>query len=176
MKWVLIVVGSLVVLGLVLVLVGALLPRAHRAASELTLQQPIDTVWATVRALGDAPAWWPDIKSARASDTGGRETWTQVTTDGFTLPLIIEEESPPRLLVTRIGDLPRAPFGGTWRYELEPAPGGTRVRITEDGWVGPAFFRVMARLMGHHRTMDRFLAALAKKFGDAATPTHVSGS
>jgi hypothetical protein len=172
MKWVLLTVAVVIGVGLLMLVIGLLLPRNHVATSQVELKQPIDSVWATVRSLGDTPSFWPELKgSSRMPDVDGRETWGQTMKNGFSLPLVIDEERPPNLLVTRIV-AKEAPFGGTWRYSLEAATGGTRVTLTEDGWVSNPMFRVISRLMGHHTTLDSYLKALARKFGETATPVH----
>lgn len=172
MKWVIIILSVVIGIGLLLLLIGLLLPRNHVATSRVELKQPIDSVWAVVRALGDTPSFWSELKSAsRMPDVDGRETWGQTMKNGFTLPLVIDEEQPPTLLVTRIA-AKDAPFGGVWRYSLEALGGGTRVTVSEDGWVSNPMFRVLSRLMGHHTTLDSYLKALAKKFGETAAPVH----
>jgi Polyketide cyclase / dehydrase and lipid transport len=172
MKWVLLTVAVVIGIGLLMLVIGLLLPRNHVATSQVELKQPIDSVWAAVRSLGDTPSFWPELKSSsRMPDVDGRETWGQTMKNGFNLPLGIDEERPPNLLVTRIV-AEDAPFGGTWHYSLEAATGGTRVTLTEDGWVSNPMFRVISRLMGHHTTLDSYLKALARKFGETATPVH----
>jgi hypothetical protein len=73
--------------------------------------------------------------------------------------------------VTKIAD-PDLPFGGTWTYELTPAPGGgTRLAITERGNVKNVVFRFMSRyVFGYTATLDGFLRALGKKGGEDVTP------
>lgn len=172
MKWVFIIVGVVVGLGVLMMLVGLMLPRNHVATSELELRKPIDSVWAVVRDLGNSPTYWTDLKSSsRLPDVDGKEAWGQTTKDGFTLPLVLDEDRPPTLLVTRIGTTD-GPFGGTWRYQLESVNGGTRITITEAGWVSNPMFRVISKMMGHHGTIDSYLKALSKKFGETAAPTH----
>ncbi|MEP7327256.1 MAG: SRPBCC family protein [Gemmatimonadota bacterium] len=172
MKWVILVAGVIVGIGLLMVVIGLLLPRNHIATSQVELKQPIDSVWATVRALGDTPSFWPELKSAsRMPDVEGKETWGQTMKNGFNLPLVIDEERPPNLLVTRIV-AKHAPFGGVWRYSLEPVNSGTRITVTEDGWVSNPMFRVISRLMGHHTTLDSYLKGLSRKFGEETVPTH----
>jgi hypothetical protein len=87
--------------------------------------------------------------------------------------LIVTEERGPNLLRTTIDAPPGAPFGGTWVYELTPSGGGTVLQITEEGWIDNALFRVVSRVMGYHRTLDRYLMALARRFGETAKPEHV---
>lgn len=173
MRWVFIIVGVVVGIGLLMMLIGLLLPRTHVATSQVELQEPIDSVWAVVRALGETPKFWSELKGAsRLPDVDGRETWGQTMKNGFTLPLVIDEERPPNLLVTRIAAPKGTPFGGTWRYNLQSVDGRTRVTVTEDGWISNPMFRVISRLMGHHSTLDSYLKALGKKFGEELRPSH----
>ena len=58
-------------------------------------------------------------------------------------------------------------------YWVEPCEGGTRVTVTEAGWIANPFFRVMAQLGGFHGTIDGYLTALGARFGEAVTPEHV---
>ncbi|MGE0355151.1 MAG: SRPBCC family protein [Gemmatimonadales bacterium] len=174
MKVALIVLGVILGLGVTVALIGLLLPREHRATSAITLLQPVDSVWAAVRGLGEMPEYWSDLKSSeRIPDINGHEAWAQSAGRNFTMRLEVEEEDPPRRLVTRIDAPPGAPFGGRWIYQLAPAEGGTRLTVTEDGWVANPVFRVMSRLMGYHRTMDSYLRALGGKYGETVTPEHL---
>jgi len=67
--------------------------------------------------------------------------------------------------VTRIAD-PKLPFGGTWTYELSPAPERTSLRITEDGEVRNPVLRFVSRfVLGHTATIDRYLADLGRHVG-----------
>src|SRR5690242_16362880 len=134
MKWVLIVVAALVAIVALVALIGVMLPRNHRATSTVTLRQPMDTVWRVIRDIGSQPAWWPGVSaSERVGNANGPERWHS-RGRGFDIQLDIIEDRPPSRLVTEI--VPSgAPFGGRWIYELSPEGGGTRVTVTEDGWV-----------------------------------------
>jgi hypothetical protein len=55
---------------------------------------------------------------------------------------------------------------------VAPSGGGTRVTLTEDGFVDNPFFRVVSKMMGYHSTLDSYLKALAKRLGDNAEPVH----
>ena len=77
------------------------------------------------------------------------------------MPVRIEREEPPSLLVTRVVE--GQPFGGTWTYRIAPAPGGSQLTITEDGEVYNVVFRFMSRFVfGHYATMDAYLANLKR--------------
>ena len=122
MKWVLIAVGGLVVLIVLVVVVGALLPREHVATSTVTIRQPPETVWAVVRDLGRVSAWWPAItRVERLPDKDGHEVWRHVTKQGFAMPLLVIEARAPQRLVTQIDSPKGAPFA---RSDAHSTPWG----------------------------------------------------
>lgn len=167
-----IVIGLIAIVGVVFV-VGLILPREHRAASRIVLQKPPEEVWPAVRDLGSLVGTWSDLKSAkRLPDEGGREVWEQ-NAGGFPLRLIIEESTPPARLVTRIDAPADATFGGVWTYEIAPAPGGSTVTVTEEGYVNNPLFRTMMKVMGVHKTADGYLTALGNKLGETVMVEHV---
>jgi len=179
MKWLLIVLGAIAAVVALMTLIGAFVAREHRATSSITLHQPPDSVWKVVRDLGGVPAWWTAIKeSVRQPDRDGQEVWRQKMS-GFDVPLIVIESQPPRRLVTRIDPTAGAAFGGTWTYELIAdssggrSGGATQIRVTEAGWIGNPIFRFLSRfIFGYYGSLDGYLKALGKKFGEEARPVH----
>jgi hypothetical protein len=146
MKWVLIVMGTLAALFVLMAIVGLCVAREHRATSTVTLRRPPETVWQALQEIGGA---------------------------GFDLPVIVLESSAPRKLVTQIDPKVKAPFGGTWTFELTSEASGTRVTVTETGWVSNPIFRFMSRfLFGYYGSLDKHLKALGKRLGEAVQPTH----
>jgi len=173
MKWLIVGVAVIIALVALMAIVGALLPRDHRATSTITLHQPPDSVWKVVRDLGGVTTWWPEMKeSVRLPDKDGREAWRQKVS-GFDMPLVVLEAQPPRRLVTKIVSPAGASFGGTWTYELTPEGGGTRISVTEAGWIANPIFRFMSRfLFGYYGSLDGYLKALGKRYGETVTPLH----
>lgn len=174
MHWILIVGAVLVGIVALVLLVGSLLPREHVAASSIVLRQPRETVWQAVRDIGSAAHWWKEVKTTqRAPNTQGRECWEQVLKNGFTLRLIVTEERPPERLVTMIDAAANAPFGGTWTYELAKVDGGTKLTVTERGYINNGLFRFISRfILGYYATQDGYLKALGKKLGEDVRPVH----
>ena len=83
LKWAGVVLGGLVTLGVVLYVVGLFIPVAHVASSAVRLRQPVDSIWQTVRALGESASWWPAVSAMeRLPDRDGREVWLQRQTTG----------------------------------------------------------------------------------------------
>ena len=144
---------------------GASLPVGHRAVIEGRVSRPPDIVWNVVTDFDSAPEWRSDLNrvehlDAMAGDPVVRE---HRTTGPLTFRIV--EHRPPRRLVSRIID-PNLPFGGTWTWEIEPAGGGSRVRITEDGEIYNPFFRALSRLwFGYTGTAETYLADLATRLG-----------
>ena len=173
MKWVLIVVGGIVGLIALMAVVGAFVSRDHRATSSISLRQSPDSVWKVVRDLGNIPSWWPAMqKVERLPDRDGHEVWRQKMS-GFDVPIIVLESSPPRKLVTQIDPAASGAFGGTWTYELAPDSVGTRISVTEAGWISNPIFRFMSRfLFGYYGSLDKYLKALGARFGEIVQPTH----
>lgn len=167
----LIVVGSLAGLVALSFVAGSFMPRDHVATSEITLRQPVDSIYAVLRDLGGMPKWWKDVSvSERVAGAQG-ERWRQ-TQGGMEMQLDIVSETPPLQFVAKIVEDQGLPFGGTWTYSLSPGTNGTVVTVTEAGWVGPPPFRVMSRIMGHNATLDGLLTALGARFGEVVSPVH----
>lgn len=173
MKWVLIVIGGIAALVLVMALIGAFVSRDHRATSTISLRQAPDSIWRVVRDIGGTPAWFSAMqRSERLPDRDGHEVWRQKMS-GFDVPIIVLESSPPRRLVTQIDPTAGGAFGGTWTYELAPDSTGTRISVTEAGWIGNPIFRFLSRfLFGYYGSLDKYLKALGTRFGQTVRPTH----
>jgi uncharacterized protein YndB with AHSA1/START domain len=155
-------VGAL--LGALLVaatLVGLGLSRSHRLTRTAVLARPPAEVWRRVGDLRAYPAWVPRVeKMERLAGPPGRVLWRETNVFGRVTWEEVERV-PGRRLALRIAD-ERAPYGGTWTYAVAPAPGGgTRVTVTEDGWVSNPFFRFLARyVIGYGESVDLYLRAL----------------
>jgi len=164
------IVGGLAALVAVVALVGLLLPRGHVATCAVRVPQPPQTVWDVLADHAAWPAWAPGVKSMeRDGERDGRPVWRMVSRQGA-MPWVIEVDDAPRRRVTRIVDDGLA-FGGTWTWTIEADGAGSRVTLTEDGFIRNPAFRTIARFaFGHHATLTSFLRALARRTGDADAP------
>lgn len=165
-KWIpiaLITAGGLLALVGVVAALGALLPVEHRAVGESSYAVSRDSLYAVLLDVESFPAWRSGMKRVERRDpVAGRERWLEVTGDGEILYERVEA-LPGRRIVTRIAD-PALPFGGRWTLELADAPGGTRLRITEDGEVYNPVFRFASKyVFGHDATIEAFLADLRRR-------------
>jgi uncharacterized protein YndB with AHSA1/START domain len=170
MKWLLIILGVVVVLVLLMYVLGALMPVKHTASRAARFKQKPETVFAAITDWRAFPAWRPEVREVRERGGGvGGARWVEVSRDGE-IPIEVIASDPPRRLVGRITDDDRKlPFGGTWTYDIEPAADGhgCTLTITEDGEVYPPPFRFMSKyVFGHTSTMERYLKNLGRKFGE----------
>jgi hypothetical protein len=119
------------------IVVGRSLPVAHTASRETQIAATPERVWPAIEG--------PALLRARGVGDVKFET--------------VESVAPRRLVRRIVGE---RDFGGTWTIELTPAgSSSTTVRITENGEIYNAFFRFISRYaIGHHRTIDSFIAAL----------------
>ncbi len=172
-KWAYRVIGILFVIFLMMVLIGYALPRDHRASSSIEVAAAPDSVWKLVSDIARFPSFWRDIDSVEVlPGVAGDTIYRQIDVRGDVLPIRVTERTAPERMVTEIADK-NLPFGGTWIYELQAIPGGTRVTVTENGSVYNPVFRFISRVfLDQHATLDSFLSDLARRLGSAAAPMH----
>ncbi len=170
LKIALIVLAILVVLAAVVFVAGALVPRKHSATRSARFRQSPEAVFAAISDFASHPAWRKELTSVEILPPhDGHPMHREVSSFG---PLTLEtiELDPPRRMVGRIAD-EKLPFGGTWTYVVEPAQGGARLTITEDGEIKTAPFRFFARFVfGYTSTMEKYLVQLGAKFGETVKP------
>ena len=169
MRWLLMIVGVLAAAVMVIVLVGALLPRDHVASTSAVISGPPDQVFQAITDVERFPSWRAVSKVESLGVVDGHRRWREVSKFG---PLTFEElESvAPRHFVSRVVDTGQG-FGGTWTWDIVPGAEGSTVTITERGYVSNPVFRFMSRfLFGHHATQEEYLRALGHKFGREITP------
>ncbi len=166
LKWVLIAVGVIAGLFLAMTIAGSLMPANHVVSVTTTLHQPVSAIWEAVSNYENLPSWRSDLTEVkRLPDQNGHEVWLEIGEFGEQ-PLEVMESIPNQRLVMKIAD-ENLPYGGTWTLEFSAVPGGTALKITEDGFVEPPLMRFMARkLMGEDFTIKSYLIDLGKKFGE----------
>jgi hypothetical protein len=178
MRWALWIVGSLVAIVALVALIGAMLPKGHVATRAAKFRETPDVVWQAITGYEEFPKWRPGVKSVtRMPDANGHLVFMERSGNGSSaqeIPYeIVESVAPvggaPGKLVAKIAD-PKLPFGGSWTYEVAAAKGGTVLRITERGEVYNPIFRFVSHfIMSQTKTMDDYLDALGKKFGETVT-------
>ncbi len=164
MKWLLIGLGTLAAVALIVVAVGAMLPKAHVATRAIRLHKTPEAVWLVISGK---PDWRPEVvRTDSLPDQGGHAMWRETNKGGMTITYERMETDPPRRLVNRIADK-TLPFGGGWTYAIDPEADGSIVRLTENGEVYNPLFRFVSRfIMGHASNIETALRSLAAHFGE----------
>ena len=167
MKWLMIVVGILAASILIVLAIGAMLPKQHTVTRKAHYRQPPAAIWQAITDFSKFAEWRKGVERVEPLPTGnGHGGWVEYVKGAGRIPLAITESVPPQRLVTRIAD-PNLPFGGTWTYEIAPIDGGSLLRITENGEVRNPIFRFVSQfIFGQHATMDQYLKDLGAKFGE----------
>jgi hypothetical protein len=174
MRWALWIFGIVAAIIAIVAIVGALLPRDHTATRSARFSEPPAAIWQTITSYDEFPKWRPGILQVeRLPDHDGHAVWLERSKHDAISYEAIQSVAPsgeaPGRFVVKIAD-PKLPFGGTWTYEVIPSEGGTRLRITERGEVYNPIFRFISHfIIGQTRTMDEYLAALGRKYGEAIT-------
>jgi hypothetical protein len=162
MKWLIVGVASLFAAAALILAIGMLLPEDHVARAEALVAAPPDRVAALVRDVEGQPRWRTGVTRIETVErTPGTLLYVEHSKQGA-IRFEFSERVPGRRFRSVIAD-PDLPFGGSWNIELTPRGSGTLVAIEERGSVGDPIFRFFAALViGHHATMNAWLADLQR--------------
>jgi hypothetical protein len=163
MKILLIVIGSLAVVAAVVVGMGLLIPKRHVVSRSASYRLGPEQLYPLIAGPQD---WRPDVvRCDVVPDGSGRDLMRETTRDGETITYELLDRKPPTSIRRRIATQ-NLPYSGTWAFSLVPKDGVTVVRITEDGEVHNPVFRFVSHfVLGHTRTLDAYLRAMAKASG-----------
>lgn len=163
-------------LGLIVVVIGYMLPVQHVATVAAHVAGTPEQVWEALTDVAAYPNWRGDVTSvAMMPSDSGHVAWREHGKNDA-ISYAIEQAERPRRLVTRITDT-SLPFGGSWEYLIIPEGTGSRVQITEHGEVYNPVFRFVSRfIMGHSGTATAYLKSLTALFGTAPEPEPKEGS
>lgn len=158
----------LVLVGLLIVAIGAVLPKEHQARRNGRFRRPPRAVWDVIHNVDNYAEWRSDIeKVERLPDSGGQTRWKEYSR-GQVITFQRVESKPTSRMVTMIADK-TLPFAGRWIFVLEATPEGCNLSIVEDGEIKNPLFRFMSRfIFGYSGTIDAYFESLAKKLGGLA--------
>jgi uncharacterized protein YndB with AHSA1/START domain len=168
MKWLIAILVILVGTVLIVVIIGALLPRDHASSRAARYKESPAEVWSAITDYSKFPEWRKSVKQVEGLPAvNGQPSWRETDSHGNVIPYEITESTAPQRMVTRIAN-PKLPFGGTWTYQISSAPdGATVLRITENGEIYNPVFRFVSRFfMGYSATQEQYLRDLGNKFGE----------
>jgi hypothetical protein len=158
MKWLIYVGLVVVIVPVIVVAIGASLPKAHVARRSMSLRALPNDVFTLIAG----PPTWRGFKCEQLSEDPLKWRETDASGDAITYERV--ETLAPTRIVNRIAD-PKLPFGGSWTYEIVANGSGTELTITENGEVYNPLFRFVSQfIMGHTATIEKYQRDLAGQF------------
>ena len=176
MIWIVVyVVAGLVGLIVLMALIGFALRPDHLAARRADVPGAPAEVYALIRDVEKQPTWRKDLKRIELlAPVDGKRSFREHGRQGVITFVVDQDQAPeagrPGRLVTRIAD-DTLPFGGRWIIEVAPAGAGSRVTVTEDGFVKNPVFRFLSRtVFSLSATIEQWLRSLGRQLGAEVTP------
>jgi hypothetical protein len=164
MRWIIIIGGGLCLLVGVVAWIGSRLPVKHHATRKARFRATPERLYAI---LAGPPNWRQEVKAyGELPDANGHKTWWEQDGHGKKIRYELMEDRPAARRVVRIADQ-GLPFGGTWTFEIVPAPEGADLRVHEDGEIYNLAFRFLSRFVfGYYGSIEGFLRNLGAKLGE----------
>jgi len=165
------IVVAVIVLAMVVVLImGAMQPRNHTASATVVVSAPQAVVWQRIENVQSQPNWRSGLTAVKIlQPQDGHTCWEETSSFGK-MPLCEVLVAAPTTRIVRIAD-PNLPYGGLWTYELSPGlsptdPNTTILKITENGFTGPWFYRFVGHFIFHEDTqIKKYEEDLQKSIG-----------
>lgn len=160
MKFAMIAVSVIVVIGLIIFTMGMLAAKDHKLSLSRDYPIPVTSLYQLVRDYEAYPGWRTGIKSMQKD---GELRYIEESAHGK-IPYRIIEDTGNQLIISKIDD-PSLPFSGTWTFEFSDKNGHSQLRITEAGSVPNPLMRFFATyVFSHEKTMQTYLDDVERKF------------
>ena len=160
MKWVLSFLFLLMLLIGAVLIAGYSLPAKTTVSRSIFVEAPPEKVFALLSDATKLPEWDRKIeKVAILPAVNGHAASRQTFTSGMTMTIVAAESMPPRRLIRAIEE-DYGPFIGSWTYDITPQGQGSRVVLTEHADWGNPVFRLVVRIRGRARDLEKHLEDL----------------
>lgn len=162
MKYLLIILGLILLIPAVIWLIGMTLPQSHT----VTISQPFNTspgeLYMMITDIRSFPDWRSNIERIEfLNEDEENPIWREHYSNEDPLSFRITEKTANHSVTVQIAD-DDLPFSGSWSYNIEPANDeGALLMITENGEVyNPIFRFVSAYVLGHDNTINQYMIDL----------------
>jgi hypothetical protein len=134
-------VAGVVLIGIAVMILGALLPATREGTASATIEAPAALVRSTVLDVESQPAWRARVKAVeRQSDTA----WTEIAADGERISFRLTDAGGETLALEFESN---RGYVGRWEARLETlASGATRIAVREQATVASPVGRLLSRL------------------------------
>jgi uncharacterized protein YndB with AHSA1/START domain len=148
---------SLAGLGILIWIIGMLLPSQVTIARTTEIKASPAVVFQTVTDVAAQTRWRKDIKSVRVQLSG--DAWTEETTTGTVIDFQVRHQQPNTQF--EIEFISRQGFSGTWVGIFVASPSGTMVQFTETIYIQNPILRIISRIFSFpDRLIDTYLMEL----------------
>ena len=170
MKWIARIFGFILILIVLALALGYAIPAHHKLTRTITLKRSPDAIFAVLADLPNMPAWNHGVKKVEMlPPIDGKEASRQTLEGNMVMTIVTSERTLPNRLVRTVADA-SAPFSGSWIYDISANANGSQVALTEDSAVPNPIFRLLVKISGPAKYLDKHLVDLGKHFGETVTP------
>jgi uncharacterized protein YndB with AHSA1/START domain len=142
---------------------GATMPVDHSVSISGDVNAPPEKVFTRITDIAGAPKWRPEVQSVEVLPKDNtRDAWVEDLGHNMKMKFLATTTVPPDATghAVRKVKLDDPSYGGTWTYEISPGPtpGTTHLKITEDGFIIPPFYRfLMAHIFGPTKNLQDYM-------------------
>jgi len=139
---------------------GARQPVNHSVSVSGLVNASPEKVFGLITDVAHGSHWRPAVKSVTVlQKDNNRDHWVEHLDHGQYMTFLATRTDPPVRRDVMLDD-PKAPYGGTWIYELTPGPepNTTTLKITETGFIKPPIYRfIMTHVFGMTHNLDEYM-------------------
>ena len=147
---------------------GRTQPEEHMVTQSAIIAAAPEAVWIRINDVADEPKWRKSVKSVlMEAPVDGQSCYTENL--GLSLKLCVLRIDGHRLRMVSVTDA-KQQFTGMWTLLVQPGdatqPYGntTRLTITENAAIHPAFWRGVMMLTGMDRNVKQYLKDMSRSF------------
>ncbi len=139
MKFFIIILSVLLIIGLFLYLFGNSLPPTQELKTQIQIKAPIAKVWLIMTTWADQPQWRKNIREVKILTSS---QFSEIPKRGKPIHFqVLEREEPKRIKLKMSGGVT-----GSYSAELLEESGITTVKITESITIQSAFQRILNKV------------------------------
>jgi hypothetical protein len=167
MKWLVRILGAVVVLAALAIAASFTLPAQSKHTRVIALKQTPEAIFTVLSDVGKFPSWNRSLeKIEMLPPIDGKEATKQTFKGGMTMTIVTTESLAPTHLVRTVRAGNGNAFSGSWTYQITPINEGTEVALTEKSYINNPMFRLMVWLVGSTKHVDHHLVDLGRHFGE----------
>lgn len=161
MKYLLIILGVILLIPAVIWIMGMTLPQSHSISISQQFDASPEEIYMIITDIRSFPEWRSNVEQVEfLNENEEHPVWREGYSDEDPLSFRMIGKTQNQSITVEIAD-ENLPFSGQWTYTIEPQKEGARLTITENGEVyNPIFRFVSAYIIGHDSTIKQYMSDL----------------